>query len=257
MIQQQNSMLFIGVLLMVSSTRTATFGFQMSPRIQGQCQGQVINLRSRTKIEQTISTGLFDPTPAISLQNLLEPEHAKNGCLKGITSGTSNRSPSASTTKLQMANADNESTSTSTSTSDLESSSLLDKPILAAIDFASLVIFAGVGKASHSADGSLDIQGVFTTAFPFLAAWFATSPLTGVYRNTNSGDGDNDGGGILEAGKLAAKGWIVAIPLGCVLRGVIKGYVPPLPFVIVTMIVTLVILGGTRMIYSLVEDKLE
>ena len=251
MIQQQNSMLFIGVLLMVSSTRTTTFGFQMSPRIQG--QGQVINLRTRTKIDQSISTGLFDPTPAISLQNLLEPGHAKNGCLKSITSGRSNRSPSASTTKLQMANADNESTPTS----DLESSSLLDKPILAAIDFASLVIFAGVGKASHSADGSLDIQGVFTTAFPFLAAWFATSPLTGVYRNTNSGDGDGDGGGVLEAGKLAAKGWIVAIPLGCVLRGVIKGYVPPLPFVIVTMIVTLVILGGTRMIYSLVEDKLE
>ena len=47
-----------------------------------------------------------------------------------------------------------------------EISTPLDKPLLASIDFASLVTFAGVGKASHSADGSLDIAAVFVTAFP-------------------------------------------------------------------------------------------
>eukprot|EP00979_Chaetoceros_neogracilis_P015287 scaffold5649_cov250-Chaetoceros_neogracile.AAC.3 len=46
----------------------------------------------------------------------------------------------------------------------------LDKPILATIDFAALVTFAGVGKASHSADGASDIQAVLTTALPFLLA---------------------------------------------------------------------------------------
>ena len=125
----------------------------------------------------------------------------------------------------------------------------LDKPILAAVDFVALVLFAGVGKASHSADGFLDIPAVLNTAFPFLLAWFATSPFTGVYSEA-------DEGGVLSAGKIAAKGWVVAIPLGCGLRGLIKGYVPPAPFVVVTLIATLVILGGSRVLYSVVEEKL-
>lgn len=80
---------------------------------------------------------------------------------------------------------------------------------------------------------------VVTVAFPFLLSWFATSPFTGVYSKNDDG--------VLQT---TLKGWIVAIPLGCVFRGVIKGYVPPLPFVIVTMIATLVVLGGTRFVYS-------
>jgi len=44
--------------------------------------------------------------------------------------------------------------------------------------------------------------------------------------------------------------------LGCALRGVIKGYVPPLPFVIVTLIATLVLLGGTRALYAVAQNKL-
>jgi hypothetical protein len=165
-------------------------------------------------------------------------------CIRGCTSSTRNANVNSFTaTKLSMANdnADSDQESVALSTP-------LDKPILAAIDFAALVLFAGVGKASHSADGSLDIQGVLTTAFPFLLSWFATSPFTGVYN-------DRNGNGVLDAGKLAAKGWIVAVPIGCALRGVIKGYIPPLPFVIVTLIVTLILLGGSRMLFSLVEDK--
>lgn len=134
---------------------------------------------------------------------------------------------------------------------DVDSSSLstpLDKPLLATIDAVALVIFSALGKASHSADGSLDILGIMVTAFPFLLSWFATSPITGVYK-------DEEESGIVEAGKLAAKGWIVAVPLGCALRGVIKGYVPPAPFVIVTMIVTLVMLAGSRILYTVVDEK--
>lgn len=147
--------------------------------------------------------------------------------------------PSSFQTKLEMSGIEEETGKFSTP---------MEKPILAAVDFAALVAFAGVGKASHSADGALDIQAVLTTALPFLLAWYATSPFTGVYK-----DGD---GGVISAGKAAAKGWVVAVPLGCALRGVIKGYVPPAPFVIVTLIATLVILGGSRMLYSVVEDKM-
>ena len=55
----------------------------------------------------------------------------------------------------------------------------LDKPLLAGIDFLALLTFAGIGKASHSPDGSLEISAVLQTAFPFLLAWFGTSALTG------------------------------------------------------------------------------
>jgi hypothetical protein len=148
--------------------------------------------------------------------------------------------PFASTLSMVNSDFDEESIALSTPA---------NNPLLAAIDFAALVVFAGIGKASHSADGSLDIQGILTTAFPFLVAWFATSPFTGIYD-------DRNGQGVIDAGKVAAKGWIIAIPIGCVLRGVIRGYVPPLPFVIVTMIVTLVILGGSRMLFTIVDDKI-
>jgi hypothetical protein len=123
-------------------------------------------------------------------------------------------------------------------------SSPLDQPALALLDAVSLLAFAAVGKASHTgANGSIDIGAVAAVAFPFLLSWFATSPFTGVYSKNDDG--------VLQT---TLKGWIVAIPLGCVLRGVIKGYVPPLPFVIVTMIATLVVLGGTRFVYSKVSE---
>ena len=70
---------------------------------------------------------------------------------------------------------------------DSSSSSPLDRPVLAALDAAALTTFAAVGKASHSAaDGSLDIVAVAVTAAPFLLAWFATSPLTGVYNKQDT-----------------------------------------------------------------------
>ena len=114
----------------------------------------------------------------------------------------------------------------------------LDEPVLAALDAVALIVFASVGKASHSADGAIDVAAVLAVAFPFLLSWFGTSPLTGVYRDDCSDI------------RTTIKGWAVSVPLGCAIRGVIKGYVPPVPFVVVTLIVTLVILTTTRFAYS-------
>ncbi|KAL7541945.1 hypothetical protein ACHAXR_011380 [Thalassiosira sp. AJA248-18] len=126
----------------------------------------------------------------------------------------------------------------------------LDRPLLAVVDTISLVIFAAIGKSSHSSvDGSLDLLAVLVTAFPFVSAWLATSPLTGVYSP------DDRGNNIFASTAVTiGKGWIVAVPLGIALRGVIKGYVPPVPFMIVTLISTLVILVGVRILFSVVED---
>ena len=126
----------------------------------------------------------------------------------------------------------------------------LDRPVLAVIDFLALLGFAAVGKASHSADGSLDILAVLSVAFPFVLSWFLTSPITGVYE-TSTRNKDNP---LFTEATTAAKGWIVAIPLGIVLRGIVKGYTPPVPFIVVTMIATLIILCGSRVVFSIAED---
>lgn len=125
----------------------------------------------------------------------------------------------------------------------------LDRPLLAAVDAASLVIFAAIGKSSHGADGSLDPLAVLVTAFPFVVAWLGTSPLTAVY----SPD-DRENSLAASTAVKVGRGWILAVPLGIALRGVIKGYVPPVPFIIVTLISTLVILAGARILFSLAED---
>jgi len=126
-------------------------------------------------------------------------------------------------------------------------SSPLDRPVLSAIDAIALFVFAGVGKASHSADGSLDFIAVLVTAFPFLVSWFLIAPLVGSYTPEATRD-------VKSAVIQASKGWALAIPMGCVLRGVIKGYVPPLPFVVVTLIATLVILSLGRAGYTVLSE---
>jgi len=126
-------------------------------------------------------------------------------------------------------------------------SSPLDRPVLTLIDTSALVTFAAVGKASHAADGSLDFGSVLMTALPFLVSWFLAAPLLGCYGPAATSD-------LKQAVTTVGKGWIVAVPLGCVLRGVIKGYVPPISFVIVTLIATLVILSVGRAAYTALAE---
>jgi hypothetical protein len=134
------------------------------------------------------------------------------------------------------------------------SKTVLDRPVLATLDLIALLVFAAVGKASHAAgDGTSILQeatAVVLTASPFIASWLGTSFVTGVYQTMNLKI--NGEGWLAWSWKQTIQGWIVAIPLGCVGRGLIKGYFPPIPFVIVTMVATLVILGLTRTAYHFV-----
>ena len=127
----------------------------------------------------------------------------------------------------------------------------INRPLLAVVDTISLVVFAAIGKSSHSANGDLDIFAVLMTAFPFVTAWLSTSPLTGVYSPDDTSDDSNV---IVSTGMKVVKGWAVAVPLGIALRRAITGYVPPTPFIIVTLISTLVILVGVRVLFAIAED---
>ena len=92
-----------------------------------------------------------------------------------------------------------------------------NRPLLAAIDTTALIIFAAIGKSSHTTTGDIDIIAVLLTAFPFVTAWLLTSPITNVYspddtentagvnipiyasgiprRGDDDGDGDDGDGG--------------------------------------------------------------
>jgi len=127
----------------------------------------------------------------------------------------------------------------------------LDRPLLAIIDTISLTAFAAIGKSSHSSDGSLDILSVLITAFPFITVWLATSPITAVY----SPDYKNEKSNVIASVLMKVMGgWLLAVPLGIVLRSIIKGYVPPAPFIVVTLLATLIILVGVRILFSIAED---
>lgn len=134
---------------------------------------------------------------------------------------------------------------------------LWERPLLLLCDILCLFIFASIGKAAHNTAGDIDVLAILLTALPFVIAWVGTTPLLGLYNGDATTTSSEEGEGILSPTLIRlTKGWIVAIPLGIVLRGILKGYIPPVPFIIVTMISTWVILATVRYFYSKVELRL-
>lgn len=148
----------------------------------------------------------------------------------------------------------NDSSSLNRSSSAVEESTIytpLNRPLLAVIDIISLIIFAVIGKSSHNTNGDPDVVAVLMTAFPFVTAWLSTSPVTNVYSPDDTSDDSNV---LVSTAKKIIKGWAVAVPLGIALRGVIKGYFPPISFIIVTLISTFIILVVVRVLFAILED---
>jgi Protein of unknown function (DUF3054) len=140
-------------------------------------------------------------------------------------------------------------------------SSKFSSPWLGIVDIVMLFIFAATGRASHVDGSSLDVVATLYTAAPFIVAWFLTAPWTKVYQE-NAPDKLLDAPAsyqdvVVVAATQTLRGWVVAMPLGCVLRGVVKGYVPPLPFVVVTLVATLVLLTAARVVYAVMARYLE
>ena len=94
-------------------------------------------------------------------------------------------------------------------------------------DVAMLLLFAAIGRSIHTGGVSLDLQ-VLQTAAPFIGAWLLLAPFLGAY----TPDATRSTG---EAVKTVILSWVVSVPMGLVGRGVIKGDVPPVPFMAVTM----------------------
>ena len=72
------------------------------------------------------------------------------------------------------------------------------------------------------------------------AGWFPAAFLLGSYGK------EAQVSSVPAAVAQAAKTWAAGIPTGLVLRGLAKGYVPPTPFIIVSLVATAVLLVGWR-----------
>lgn len=110
--------------------------------------------------------------------------------------------------------------------------------ILVLGDAASLMLFATVGRMNHGEP--LGLAAIMGTALPFLTGWLLTAPFLGGYGK------EARGGDVGAALGSTAKCWIAAVPVGLVIRSVIRGYVPETPFIIVSMASTAILLGGWR-----------
>jgi hypothetical protein len=75
---------------------------------------------------------------------------------------------------------------------------------------------------------------------PNKTAWFIAAPLLGGYGR------DARGGATGAAALAAAKVWALAAPLGLAFRAASKGYAPPVPFIIVSLVATAVFMIGWR-----------
>lgn len=128
----------------------------------------------------------------------------------------------------------------STITSSNNYKDLKNRIDLVVVDFLAILTFAYIGRSNHNE--VLDVLAILNTALPFLLSWFALSPFTGSFsRAATSSKGGIPKGIIL--------GWGAAMPVAIAFRGLLKGAVPPTPFIVVSLISTLALLSAYRFVY--------
>lgn len=111
-----------------------------------------------------------------------------------------------------------------------------------------LLLFAVIGRINH---GEILDMETLTTALPFMIGWFTSATILGGFGK------EARGSEVGPAALTAAKCWGLGTPLGLVIRGVQKGYVPPKPFIIVSLAATAVLLVGWRSALAAATPKKE
>lgn len=121
-------------------------------------------------------------------------------------------------------------------------------------DIIAFLVFAAIGRRSHGeAAGLTAMFEVAQTAAPFIIGWFLAAPFLKAYRL------DTAGAGVAPARRTALVGpllkrtalaWLVACPIGLVLRALFLSRGIPLSFAIITFITNLFLLGGWRSAFA-------
>ncbi|NTU81639.1 MAG: DUF3054 domain-containing protein [Chloroflexales bacterium] len=120
---------------------------------------------------------------------------------------------------------------------------------LAAGDVLVLLVFAAIGRRSHGEAAGLAAVGeVALTALPFIAGWLAVAPLTGAFSPARTA-------GVGAMLKTTLLGWAGGLLVGAVLRAVMVGRFSPLSFYVVTFLAALMLLGGWRAAFAMVEER--
>ncbi|MFP4436406.1 MAG: DUF3054 domain-containing protein [Chloroflexaceae bacterium] len=115
-------------------------------------------------------------------------------------------------------------------------------------DIIAFLLFAAIGRRSHGeAAGLAAGLQVIETAAPFLLGWFLTAPFTRAYRQVT---------GPAMMARRTALAWLIAWPLGLLLRGLYLSRGIPPSFAIVTLLSNGVILCGWRVLFAWLGDRL-
>jgi hypothetical protein len=120
------------------------------------------------------------------------------------------------------------------------------RALLVAGDILVFLLFALLGRRAHSMGSAVnDIVG---TAVPFILAWATVAPFTGIYSQRARGRPAQVASGVLLT-------WLVAYPLGQIIRIPVVGRVAHYSFVIVAGIATLLLLLGWRALFNYLQSS--
>lgn len=117
---------------------------------------------------------------------------------------------------------------------------LVARPGLLITDLFAFTVFATIGRTNHGE--GLDPLSIVATAAPFVIGWIAISPLLGAYSRNATAK-------LSQIPLQLALPWAVATPAALALRGALRGTTPPIPFIVVSMVATLVLLSIARFAY--------
>lgn len=116
-------------------------------------------------------------------------------------------------------------------------------------DALAFLIFAAIGRASHSEAAGFDaFLQVAETAAPFAIGWFVVAPFVGAFRPEIAANPRR----MLARSALA---WLLAWPIGLGLRALIRQTGIPISFAIVTLITVLCILLLWRGVFAVVAAR--
>jgi hypothetical protein len=121
--------------------------------------------------------------------------------------------------------------------------------VLALGDALVFLVFSWIGRSSHREPvGAGALSAVVGTAAPFLVAWFLVAPLMGAYRAAP---------GTSHRAMLGrtARTWMIAGPLGLLLRAaILRRGIPP-SFALITLLTNLTLLLVWRGLASLTVGR--
>jgi hypothetical protein len=121
--------------------------------------------------------------------------------------------------------------------------------VLAVGDIVMLLLFAALGRRSHGeAAGFGAVLEVGRTALPFILGWLAAAPLAGAFSPARTT-------GLAPMLRATLLGWAGGLLVGAGIRVLMIGRLSPVSFYVVTFLVALLLLGGWRAVFALVEGR--